>query len=49
VFTCLTAYALGTVAARSRLGAALAGAGALIVGWDGFRVCLIALGLTPPW
>jgi hypothetical protein len=49
VFTCLTAYALGTVAAQSRLGAALSAAGALIVGWDGLRVSLIALGLTPPW
>jgi 4-amino-4-deoxy-L-arabinose transferase-like glycosyltransferase len=49
VFTCLAAYALGGLAARSRLGTALAVIGALIVGWDGFRVCLIAIGLTPPW
>jgi hypothetical protein len=48
MFTALAVYALGSLAERSRTGTALAALGALVVGWDGFRVCLIAIGLTPP-
>jgi hypothetical protein len=49
VFIALAAYALGSLAVRSRVGVMLACAGALIVAWDGLRVGLLAIGLTPPF
>jgi hypothetical protein len=48
VFVCLCAYALGTLWARSRLGAALAVACTLVFAWNGVRIGLMCLGLNPP-
>lgn len=45
----LGAYALGILAKRSRAGAAIAVAVALVVAWDGIRVCLNCIGVVPPW
>jgi hypothetical protein len=47
VFVCLGAYALGSLNAHSRAGALLAGAVALLVGWEGVRICLLCVGLNP--
>jgi hypothetical protein len=47
VFVCLCAYALGFLWAKSRLGAALAVAGTLVITWDGLRIALMCLGLNP--
>jgi hypothetical protein len=44
LFVCFGAYALGMLAARSRLGATLAVVGALVIGWDGLRLWLLCLG-----
>jgi hypothetical protein len=49
VFVCLGAYALGALAGRSRLGATLAIGGALLLAWDGLRVCLTCIGVVPRW
>jgi hypothetical protein len=46
VFVCLCAYALGSLWARSRLAAALAAAGTLVIAWDGLRIGLTCLGLS---
>jgi hypothetical protein len=42
---CLGAYALGALASRSRPGAVMAGACALVISWDGVRVTLMCLGV----
>jgi hypothetical protein len=44
MFVCFGAYALGTLASRSRLGAALAAVGALAIGLDGLRLWMMCLG-----
>jgi hypothetical protein len=44
MFVGLGAYALGTIASRSRVGAALAAGGVLAVLWSGLHVWLTALG-----
>jgi hypothetical protein len=49
VFVCLAAYALSALAARSRPGAAAATLAAVVIAWDGVRVCLGCLGLGPNW
>lgn len=46
VFVVLAAYALGALSRRSRRGATAAAAVALVIAWDGVRVCLAALGIT---
>jgi hypothetical protein len=47
VFVCLSAYALGTLAATSRAGLVLAAVGAVLVASDGLRLCLACLGVSP--
>jgi hypothetical protein len=47
VFVCLSAYALGTLAATSRAGLVLAAVGAVLVASDGLRMCLTCLGVSP--
>jgi hypothetical protein len=44
MFVLLGAYALGTVATRSRAGAAVATAGVLAIVWSGVHVWLASLG-----
>jgi hypothetical protein len=47
VFACLSAYALGRLTTTSRAGMVAAALGALLVAWDGLRMCLICLGVPP--
>jgi hypothetical protein len=47
VFVCLAASALSALAGRSKLGAAAAVFVAVAIAWDGVRVCLGCLGLSP--
>jgi hypothetical protein len=49
VFVCLAAYALSSLADRSTPRAAAAMLVALVIGWDGVRICLVCLGLGPNW
>jgi hypothetical protein len=49
VFVCLAAYTLSALAGRWRFGAVAAALVAVVIAWDGVRICLGCLGLRSNW